>query len=266
MSGLQENQKLMSALNVIVHTGIEKRCSKCKTVKLVEEFSFSKKSKDGRNCACKKCHNEGCRIYKENNLGKVVASAKKWRENNRSITAKINKRYRQENPEKSKASSKKWRDNNKELKHQIDKSYRERNTEKIREKSKIDMRKRLKNPKHKLSHNMSDLVRYSLRGKKCGKSWEGLVGYTAEQLKIYLEKQFTEGMSWKNHSINGWHIDHIIPIAAFNYTLPTDIDFKKCWTLKNLRPLWSLENRKKQDRLDKPFQPSLALTVTTEEI
>jgi hypothetical protein len=63
----------------------------------------------------------------------------------------------------------------------------------------------------------------------------------------------------KSWSRAGWHINHVIPISAFNFSSPEDIDFKKCWALKNLRPLWAKDNFSKNARLDKPFQPSLAL-------
>jgi hypothetical protein len=231
MNGVQENQKLKSVQDANQFIGINKKCSRCKEIKPVNEFAFCKKSKDGKNCACKKCHNEECRIYKTNN------------------------------PEKVKESAKKYRDNNKELTYQINKLYMENNKEKTRARHRKNMREKMKNPKHKLSHNMSDLVRYSLHGKKEGKSWKKLVGYTLDQLIKHLEKQFTEGMTWENHTINGWHVDHKIPITAFNYTLPTDIDFKKCWSLSNLQPMWAKENRKKQNKIDKPFQPSLSITI-----
>jgi 5-methylcytosine-specific restriction endonuclease McrA len=61
-------------------------------------------------------------------------------------------------------------------------------------------------------------------------------------------------MSWKNKG--QWHIDHIIPLSAFNYEKPGDTDFKKAWSLKNLQPLWMADNNRKYDKLDQPFQPS----------
>jgi 5-methylcytosine-specific restriction endonuclease McrA len=62
-------------------------------------------------------------------------------------------------------------------------------------------------------------------------------------------------MTWKNYG-KEWQIDHIIPISAFNFTSFKHIDFKKCWSLRNLRPLWSQENNSKSNKLDKSFQPS----------
>jgi hypothetical protein len=43
-----------------------------------------------------------------------------------------------------------------------------------------------------------------------------------------------------------WHIDHIIPKSAFAYESPDDPEFKACWTLTNLRPLWKKANQDKK--------------------
>jgi hypothetical protein len=109
----------------------------------------------------------------------------------------------------------------------------------------------------KLNHRLSVGVRQSLRKNKSGWHWELLVGYTLAELKAHLEEQFTAGMTWEN--IGQWHIDHKIPKAAFNFETPDDIDFKRCWGLKNLQPLWAKENFKKRDKLEGPFQPSLLI-------
>jgi len=92
---------------------------------------------------------------------------------------------------------------------------------------------------------------------KNGMAWESLTGYTAEELKKYLEKRWLPGMSWENYG--EWHIDHIVPISVFNFRNAEDVDFKRCWALKNLRPLWAKDNLSKGSRILKPFQPSLAI-------
>ncbi|WP_242221636.1 HNH endonuclease signature motif containing protein [Shinella zoogloeoides] len=107
----------------------------------------------------------------------------------------------------------------------------------------------------------SAAVRRSLGSSKGGRSWETLVGYSLEALKIHLEQRFQRGMSWENYGRGGWHIDHIIPRSAFNYQTPQDIDFKRCWALENLQPLWEFDNISKGAKLDGPFQPSLALPI-----
>ena len=65
----------------------------------------------------------------------------------------------------------------------------------------------------------------------------------------HIESQFKEGMSWKNHGIHGWHIDHIRPISSFNFESCNDPEFKECWALENLQPLWAKENLSKSNKI-----------------
>ena len=74
-----------------------------------------------------------------------------------------------------------------------------------------------------------------------------LLGCTVKECREYLEKQFKEGMTWENHSKNGWHIDHILPCASFDLNDPEQQ--KKCFHYTNLQPLWAEENRLKRDKI-----------------
>jgi hypothetical protein len=74
-----------------------------------------------------------------------------------------------------------------------------------------------------------------------------LIGCTIPELINYIEKQFQTGMSWDNYAHNTWHIDHIIPCAAFDLTKLEEQ--KKCFHYTNLQPLWADENYKKNDKL-----------------
>lgn len=123
---------------------------------------------------------------------------------------------------------------------QID--WRERN------KDKIKARKALyrKNPRNNIDNRMGCAIWQCLRERKAGWRWEKLVGYTTADLMSWLEKQFSDGMSWNN--IGEWHIDHVIPKSSFIYEAPDDDEFKACWALTNLRPLWSVDNLKKGSR------------------
>ena len=47
--------------------------------------------------------------------------------------------------------------------------------------------------------------------------------------------------------------------SAFNFSKPEHIDFKRCWSLENLRLLPAMENIKKHNKLFKPFQPALKI-------
>lgn len=99
--------------------------------------------------------------------------------------------------------------------------------------------------KRPLSARIREGIRQSLfHGKKA--SWSKLVDYTVDDLRRHLERQFTKGMSWDN--FGDWHIDHIVPISSFTFTSAGDEQFKQCWSLTNLRPLWARENMSKAAR------------------
>ncbi len=71
------------------------------------------------------------------------------------------------------------------------------------------------------------------------------VGCSVEFLKAYLERKFTEGMSWENYGRNGWHIDHIVPITSFDFSIEQQ-QFE-CWHFLNLQPLWEADNIRKSN-------------------
>lgn len=108
-------------------------------------------------------------------------------------------------------------------------------------------RKRRKNPTpqqviaKKCRDRFYKVVVRMKRGVKLCNSLE-LIGCTIEELKVYLENRFVEGMNWLNHG-NGpgsWNIDHIIPLVTFNlFDLEEQ---KKAFHYTNLRPLWFEEN------------------------
>lgn len=66
-----------------------------------------------------------------------------------------------------------------------------------------------------------------------------ILGCSITELKIYLEKMFKPGMTWKNYGKGGWHIDHIIPLASAQNNI--NVFYKLCH-YSNLQPLWESEN------------------------
>ncbi len=105
-------------------------------------------------------------------------------------------------------------------------------------------RRRASDPTFVLHERVKRALYKRLRTGRNGKKWEQILGYSLEQLRAHLEKQFVKGMSWENRSL--WHIDHILPLAGFKFTSMDDPEFKAAWALTNLRPLWAPENAKKQ--------------------
>lgn len=101
-------------------------------------------------------------------------------------------------------------------------------------------------PKRRVDLSIGNAIRKALGARKSGRSWETLVGYTADDLRRHLERQFRPGMSWANYG--RWHIDHIVPKSSFSYDSAEDPEFRAAWALTNLRPLWSRDNLAKRDR------------------
>jgi hypothetical protein len=156
-----------------------------------------------------------------------------------------------------KKTHKYYRNNREQVKNRI-REWNKLNPEKIKIYNKRAYKKEASNITLVLSDRIRNRINETLHsGTKSKRRWESLVGYTVEQLKAHLEKNFKEGMNWDNYGT--WHIDHKIPITAFNFEKPEDIDFKKCWSLKNIQPLWAGENIRKRNKLHKPFQPSLCI-------
>lgn len=98
-------------------------------------------------------------------------------------------------------------------------------------------------PTSRLRRRISNQIWWALKGLKKNRKWESLVGFNVEQLKTHLEKQFLPGMSWKNYG--DWHIDHRRPVASFSFVTAEDDQFKECFSLTNLQPLWAADNLRK---------------------
>jgi len=220
-----------------------KICTKCNTEKPTNGFYKQVGQRFDVTPVCKMCTSIQHKLYYIKNKDKVKATSKGYRNANKDRCSARTKKWRKANPERAATCSSAWI---------------KANPKKAKEFRRIREKRKLKtDPKFKLNKNMRRYIGLSLKGNKNGRKWEDLVGYALNDLIKHLEKQFLDGMSWKNHG--EWHIDHEIPISAFNFTKPEHEDFKRCWALKNLQPMWAVENIIKSNKLTKPFQPSLLL-------
>jgi len=109
-------------------------------------------------------------------------------------------------------------------------------------------RERGRVPKHALNNLMRGGILKSISDKG-GRSWQDLVDYTVEDLFAHIERQFEPGMTWENRGLNGWHIDHRLPLSSFNFSSADDPEFKAAWSITNLQPMWGDENIRKKDQI-----------------
>lgn len=78
--------------------------------------------------------------------------------------------------------------------------------------------------------------------------------YTKQEFIDHVEQHFEPWMNWDNHGRSPtldnpkWQLDHIIAKSFFNYTSMDDEEFKKCWSLENLKPIGAFMNVIKSDK------------------
>ena len=105
-------------------------------------------------------------------------------------------------------------------------------------------KKRQSDPLTRVAESLSANLRNALQGKSKGQRTLDYLSISIDEFKSYIEKQFTEGMSWDNYG--DWHLDHIQPICSFDHSDEEQI--KKCWHYSNFQPLWAEDNRKKSGK------------------
>lgn len=98
---------------------------------------------------------------------------------------------------------------------------------------------------YKLAHNLRSRLNDCFRVHKVGSAVSDL-GCSVAELRLYLESKFQAGMTWENHTTNGWHIDHIKPLSSFDLTNREQL-IKACH-YTNLQPLWAIDNLKKGNK------------------
>jgi len=229
----------------------EKRCTKCKKIKPIEDFHKQKGRKYGSS-HCKECNKE----YFKNNFEHYQKIKREYYKNNREREIKRTAQWRIDNPEKKKLQRKREYANKREEFIRNAARWAKENPDKRKEianrwsRNNPEHRRRIRAiPKNKINHSISSSMRLALNGNKNGRKWESLVPYNLQDLIKHLENKFLKGMNWNNYGRYGWNIDHIIPIDLWEFEKPEDSEFKQCWALCNLQPLWEKENQSKSNKI-----------------
>jgi hypothetical protein len=195
-----------------------KKCKRCQIEKNIEEFIIDvRRKKDGRGSYCSDCEKERLKEYYEKNRERIIERQKNYTKENFETVAEYLKEYGKKNREK--------------LSNYI-REYRELNREELNAKS---LERKNSNIIRKLSSIVRGRIYVYLKSKnmkKKSKTFE-MVGCSPEELKVYLENLFTEGMDW---SLIGSdiHIDHIVPLSS---SKSEEELFGLCH-YTNLQPLW----------------------------
>ena len=199
---------------------------------------------------------------------KVLLSIEDLKEFERLKTNSIAAKYRTENPDYYQSNKEKIKARNQANKEKIKaykQAYYQSNKEKIKvcntgrysekgredaagyraknkEKIKIKEAEKRKTPKYKLRKAVISAFERIKKDKPTNTLT--LLGCSWEEAKAHIENLWQEGMSWENHGVYGWHIDHIRPVSSF-----TEEDMHLMNKIENLQPLWAKDNLKKSDNI-----------------
>lgn len=194
---------------------------------------FQKTHPENIKIASKRWYNKNPGYHKEwrrKNPKKVKKYSKDYGDTHREILKVRNNKWRKENPEKHLKTKRKWRNKNRDRVNECwNKNYH--STYK-------------KDPHFRLAKNLRHRVNKILLGINRSQKTLDLLGVSSvEEIKIYLESLFKNGMNWDNYGFYGWHIDHIRPLDSFDLTIETER--LKAFHYTNLQPLWAKENMSK---------------------
>lgn len=229
-----------------------KQCTKCKSSYPKSEFTKSKSRKDGLCAWCKPC-TAACQAARRERLTDAEKESQKayqkdYRRKNLADLKAYRKNHYLENREAYIADAGSWAVANNEKRLETCRRYRESSGEALLRTRERYRQRNVANPAYIARYTARYMVYRVLKLTGATKNDRSirLLGYSHDELIAHLEKQFVDGMSWANYG--DWHIDHIIAVSeliSLGVTDPKEIN-----ALKNLRPLWALDNMKKHARFD----------------
>lgn len=249
---------------------LTKACKKCGEIRPLDHFPKCAAARDGRAGACRFCAQATRRANKTDEerardsaraRNWELANADRWRETKRKQSIRKRRAQGVRPKEEVAAEAAARREAEKIMKAQAREARQaERATKpwnapglsgaerwrlRYKHDPEFNLRERLRCQlrKEKRGERFIKLARAAIRAGGTSPTFEAAVGYSVAALRSHIERQFTRGMSWEAFCEGRIHIDHIVPIAAFNVA---SIDgFMAAWAMTNLRPMWAADNQRK---------------------
>jgi hypothetical protein len=204
-----------------------KRCSGCKRHKDESEFAKNKSKKDGLHNWCKVCLSANKAKWRAEHKERDRAYQAKWRTENKEHRLAYSAKWRAKNP----GYRVKWRAEHKEHERAYDAKYK-------RERKRTDRQ-------FALACGLRERLANALRGNfKSGSAVRDL-GMTIPEFEAYVETMFLPEMTWDNWTDDGWHLDHIYPLAKADLT--DRVQFLAVANWQNYQPMWAADNIAKGD-------------------
>jgi hypothetical protein len=223
---------------------VKKICTHCKEEKLrfVDFSTIIRKNRKNPQIQsqCKQCHSKTTTESRNKDREKYLARQAQWREKNKE---KI-KAYHEDEREANLIRFKEYRRINKEAIKLAKHKHSQNPENKAKRNEKARLRKRLDSA-FRIMANVRTRIHNILKQNKVEKT-DKLLGCNKTQLKIWLNFQLYDNLTWDNYGYT-WHIDHIIPLAFFDLSDVNEQLLACNWS--NLRPLYVEENLSKNDKI-----------------
>jgi hypothetical protein len=169
-------------------------------------------------------------IWRKNNKERALASVRAWRAKNKQRQAELSRRWAEQNPERVRAAQT---------------AYYIRNRERCIAKYAQEWRALPNDSEKKIYHRLYTRMDCALPdGVPLCAEMDELIGCSISEFRSHIESKFADGMNWAD---GGWHIDHIIPCAAFDLSCPEQQ--KACFHFSNTQPLWKSDNLRKHSKV-----------------
>jgi len=263
----------------------QKTCTLCGGTFPLSGFHRNNAKGDGRVSRCKQCSCEASKRHKRLHPEETKAAFRKWRENNRAYARRQRRQWAIENAEHVREYDQEYRRDHRDTieanrrkrrasdpakyREQRDRWYASHPSEYAKANKKWGLfgrawkkshaefmlawqrnyvkSRRRADPAYKMMYVARGRLRRALNGQVKRDRSMDILGCTPDELRAHLESQFKPGMTWENHGSNGWHVDHVIPCAFFDFS--DRVEVRMCFHYSNLQPLWAHENRRKSDHV-----------------
>jgi hypothetical protein len=227
-----------------------KKCSKCQSIKPINEFGKDKNRIDGYHCYCKLCSNNIIQKRRLKNPEERKIYDKKYLINNPEKRKESIHTYNIKNKHKKKEYNKLRYINNKDKILKINNTwyvnhpnyyteYRFKNKNKIKNRrNKWCKNKRNNDFSFKTKGNVRTRIGYSIKKAKKIDTSVNILGISIKQYISFLQSLYYNNMTNNNQGsgYNKWQIHHICPIEFFDMTDP--VEQKQAYHYSNTKPLW----------------------------
>lgn len=207
-----------------------KTCYRCLTEKPTDQFNACRDNRDGLRRDCRDCQRQFFAQWYAKNKERARKRSRDYGKTEH-CKERRKRRYHEDSEYRAKRREQCRRSKQKASSREKDREWKQK--------------KRDTDPQYRLRSNLSRRIRDVLLGHTKSASTMILIGCSTEEVRAHIEQQWLPGMNWSNYGVHGWHIDHIIPCAAFDLTRPDEQ--AKCFHYTNLQPLWALDNWRKSD-------------------